>query len=178
MNNEAVKTENKKKLKLNALDIFIILAVVLCIAGVGIRYYVSYGGEIPGQSTVYETYLVNFSVSNIRETSADYFVPGDTFYITQTGDKLGVLTDTVSTTPSEIPIEMANGEYSLAYAVDNEELGRGRIDVTGTLLVEGKMTEDGFLVGGNTYIAPNKSLSVQSTNIYVNIIVKDITKAS
>lgn len=171
-------TENTTKVrkKLNALDIFIILAVIMCITAVGIRIYMGDKGDIPGKASVeIEDYIVSFLVLNIRETSADSFVDGDTFIVPPNGEVFGKLINTPSFTPAEMYIENDEGQYILTYST--QEGDDARIDVRGTFLVSGSMTEEGFLLNGKTYIAPNKTITIQG-KINVNITVTDITKAT
>lgn len=133
-------------------------------------------GDIPGKASIeIEDYLVSFLILDIRETSADCFNSGDVFVVTG-GDALGTLVDTPSFTPAEIYIENDEGKQILTYST--AEGDDARIDVRGTFLVSGSMTEEGFLLNGKTYLAPNKGVGIQNEKISVAITITDITKAS
>ena len=168
--------KNNSKRKLNALDIFIILIVILIAAGVFLRIYVVKNGALPGQTAKLEKYAVSFLMKNIRGSSADCFIEGEELYLDTTGALFGTLTDNIAITPAETFIENAYGEYILTYSVEDGD--DGRIDVRTVALVDGYMSDEGFLLGGTTYIAPNKQMILKSKNIVVNVTITDITKVS
>jgi hypothetical protein len=171
------KARKRTGRRVNAVDVCIIIIAALAIAGAGLRLYTVKYGSLPGGAPKLENYAVSFLVSDIRETSADCFKPGTMFYVEQSSDVFGSLMDNVAVTPAELYIENERGEYILSYAVDDEDTGDdGRVDVRGTVLASGIMTDTGFLLDGNTYIAPNKTISIQSTEIVVNVLVTDISK--
>ena len=162
---------------MNALDVFIILVAVACVVGVGARIYMGDKGDILGkESSESGDYLVSFLILDIRESSADSFIPGSVFYNHPIGDVFGSLVDTPTFTPAEIEIQDEEGNIILTYSTESGD--DARIDVRGTFAVSGTMTDEGFLMNGKTYIAPNKMVAVQSENIFVNMIITDITKAS
>ena len=162
---------------MNALDVFIILIAIACAVGVGARIYLGDRGDVLGRETSESgEYLVSFLVLDIRESSADCFVSGDVFYSQPSGDLFGTLIDTPTFTPAELFIEDEEGNYILTYSTESGD--DARIDVRGTFTVSGTMTDEGFLVGGKTYVAANKMVAVQSEKIFVNMTITDITKAS
>ncbi|MBQ4606486.1 MAG: hypothetical protein IJB15_07250, partial [Clostridia bacterium] len=60
-----------KKKRLGALDICILTAVILCVAGVALRMAFQ-EDSVLAQNTVLDTYTVSFDIYDIRETSARY----------------------------------------------------------------------------------------------------------
>lgn len=170
------KNLTREKRKLNAVDYFILIAVVLCIAGAVLRVVVDRSGGSLSSPVVLEDYVVSFKIENIRNTSTEYLTAGEEFYIDTTKQFFGTLTDNVSVTPALLYIEDANGNYIQTYAPENGDATR--VDVRGTMNVSGYMSEGGFLLGGSTPLAANKSFALRTTNLYVTITITDIAKAS
>lgn len=166
----------KTKKKLNAIDWFLIIALVLCLAGAALR--IALGSESGSFSTpvVMEDYIVSFKIQNIRNSSVEYLSEAQQFYISSTDQYFGQIEGNVSVTPARFQVTDAEGNYVEAYAPENGDATR--VDVVGTMRVSGYMSEHGFLLGGTTALAANKSLSLQSSFIYVTITVTDIAKAS
>ncbi len=166
----------KTKKKLNAIDYFILVAVVLCIAGAALRTFIGSEGNSLGGTITMEEYVVSFKVENIRNSSTEYFAPGEKFYLDTTGQYLGEISDAVSVTPALFVFEDVNGKYTQAYAPENGDATR--IDMTGTLRVTGYMSENGFLLDGTTALSPNKHIVMRSSFIRVEITITDIAKVS
>ena len=55
----------KQKKKLNAIDWFLILAVLLCLAGAAFRLMVGSDGGALSTAVTMEDYVVSFKISNI-----------------------------------------------------------------------------------------------------------------
>lgn len=166
----------KKTKKLNAVDIFIIVAIVCCLAGGALRVIVgSDGGSIAAPVTM-EDYIVSFKISNIRNSSTEYLGTDEEFYIDSTKQYFGKITDSVSVTPAMFYVEDTEGNYVRTYAPENGDATR--VDVSGTLLVSGYMSDNGFLLGGTTAVAIGKTFALRSGYIYVTITVTDLVKAS
>jgi len=166
----------KKKKKLNAIDYFIIAAVVLCLAGAALRMALGSDGLSLNSPVVMEDYVVSFKVENIRNSSAAYLQPEQQFYIDATGQYFGKISDSISVTPARFTIEDAEGNPIEVFAPENGDATR--VDVTGTMTVSGYMSENGFLLDGTTALAVNKTLAIRSSYLYVTITVTDIVKAS
>lgn len=165
---------NKKKL--NAIDWFLIIAVVLCLAGSAFRMIVgSEGGTLTAPVTM-EDYVVSFKIGNIRNSSTEYLQPETKFYMDSTDQYFGQIQGNVSVTPAQFYLEDAEGNYVEAYAPENGDATR--VDVTGTMQVSGYMGEGGFLLDGTTSLAINKTFALRSSHIYVTITITDIVKAS
>ncbi len=162
------------KLKLNAVDYFIIIAVVLCLVGAGIRVFLGQNGH--ASQAVSEEYVISFTVSDIRNTSTEYLGQGEAFYLKSTQQYFGEIADTVSVTPALYYVENTEGEYVKAYAPENGDATR--VDVAGTMRVSGYMSDHGFLLGGTTPLAANKKVELISKYLSVSIEITDIEKAS
>ncbi len=171
-----MQKNNTGRRRLNAVDYFIIIAAVLCIAGAVLRIFVGNAGGSLSSPIVAEDYVVSFKITDIRNTSAEYLGEGEEFYIESTMQYMGKITGSVSVTPALFYIENANGSYVQTYAPENGDATR--VDVRGTMLVSGYMGESGFLLGGTTPLAANKEFTIRSKNLSVKITVTDIAKAS
>ena len=168
-------TPTNTKKKLNAMDWFIIIAVLLCIAGAALRAFIGTDNALNGTVTM-EKHVVFFKVENIRNSSTEYLAPGAAFYIDVTGQYLGEISGNVTVTPAVYMFEDANGKYVQAYAPENGDATR--VDATGTLIVDGYMSDNGFLLNGTTSLAPGKEITIRSNFIQVKITVTEIVKAS
>ncbi len=165
-----------KKLKCNALDYCIIIALVLCLVGAGVRIVLGQNGGNLSSQVAMEEYVLSFKIVNIRNTSSEYLTKGELFYLKSTQQYFGEIADAVSVTPALFYVENVDGQYVPAYAPENGDATR--IDVSGTMRVSGYMGSHGFLLGGTTSLAPNKSVQLISKNLSVTIEITDIEKAS
>lgn len=173
--NENTNVKKQKK-KLNAIDWFLILAVLLILAGAAFRLAVGSDGSALSGAVGMEDYVVSFKISNIRNSSSEYLQEGDVFYVEETEQVFGTILGNVSITPARFFLEDASGNFVEAYAPENGDATR--VDVTGTMQVSGYMAEGGFLLGGTTSLAINKTVLLRSSYLSVVITITDIVKAS
>jgi len=164
-NKENIK---RSKVKIAAVDVLIVLLLILCLAGVCVRIAVGENGLFSGEEK--GSYIVSYVIEGEKDEYSSYFSEGCEFYL-ENGDRFGALSGNATFTPAKIIGENSRGEAVISYADD------GTVDITGTFLVRGTMTESGFLLNSNTYIAPNMTVTVRSSDITSNITVTDITKA-
>lgn len=163
------RTTSKKKgtgAGLNLIDFVVILLVVICLFGAVVRV-----GQVDwfAKSSDLAEHEIYFSVTNIAYTSEDALVIGDTVTLVNEQAVLGTLKSIDSVLPSALYVKDAEGNVlSVNYPEAN------RIDVTGTILSHGKMTENGYLLGGTTYIAPGKTYLVQSEHMDFTLNILDI----
>ncbi len=169
-------TSAKRKIKCNAVDYFIIIAIVLCIAGVGLRIAIGNAGGSLSSPVEMEDYILSFHIADIRNTSTEYLDAGEQFYIKSTEQYFGEIADSITVTPALFYVENSEGHYVQTYAPENGDATR--VDVTGTMRVSGYMGEHGFLLGGNTNLAANKEVTLRNKNLEVKIVVTGIEKAS
>lgn len=167
--------EKTKKMRLGALDVFIIAAVLVCAVSVGLRMIMVNNSDLD-KNVQLENYIVSFKVSGIRDHSAQkYLQEGTNFYLDENDVFFGTLRGIPTTNDAEKYYEMPNGEI---VRVKNNETGDfHRVDVECVLDVTGKMDADGrFLLGGNKYIGVNKELLIYSKYLSITAVVTDITK--
>lgn len=159
--------ENNKKIKkFNALDWVILIVLILCVASFVFRYQRK--AEISGAS-IEGKYAVSFFVENVRYTSADAFVKGDRVYVSTDDTCIGVFERLDSNNPAAYYAEDPAAGIVKVYYPEGT-----RVDLTGTIISEGVMNDDGYFVGGSYYLAPGKSVSIYTGHIFVQITITDI----
>lgn len=166
----------EKKMRISALDVFIIAAVITCIVGLGLRMF-SKSDAVVNNNAVMENYVVSFSVSNIRGSSVNYFNKGDVFFLRENTVRLGELMER-SVLPAQRYYSDINGKtvYVMNESTDDRTK---RMDVTASLLVSGIMDEQGrFLLNGTQYLGVNKEMEIKSKYIAVNVKITSIAKAA
>ncbi len=167
--------DEKSRKRISALDVFVIVALVLCVVGAGLRVYMK--RFVDNDKPQPENYVISFEIKNVRTTSSEYFTDGEIFYMIDGGDVFGEITGNVSITPAEMYVTDSEGNYILTYYPDNGD--SSRIDVSGTMTVSGYCDDNGvFLLGGDTILTPNRQFDVRSKNITVSLTVTAISKAA
>ena len=168
------KTENKQqknaaRVHFNLVDLVLIIAVLACLVGVYLRYS---AGDDFGVNHELEQYVLSFEINNIRYTSADAFAEGDALYLDGKDTVLGKIMSIDSTSPSEVIYTDDKGDYKTVYYPEDT-----RIDLTGRMLSDGVMSDRGYLLGGNTYLAPGQTYYVETPQINVSVTITDIEPA-
>lgn len=163
---KTAKTEKRRRFA--AIDALIIILLMLCVAGIAVRTVTGSVGLFSGSGS--GSYLVSYSVSGLRGDYSEYFTEGKEFFL-ENGDSFGVLSKDAVFTPARLYGENSDGVYVASYATD------GRVDVKGTAVCRGKMTDNGFMLGGKVYAAANSQFTISSGDIKVTITVTDIAKA-
>ncbi len=165
------RRENKTKLeyttgkRINAADIMIVLLVIVFIVGMVLRFGLMDKIE---QSATEKTASVSFVIEGVSSGSAEYLAVGDKIYIKDSDTELGTVSGVNSPEPCAVYYHADDGSILSYSSVD------GKVNISGTITVFGSMTEQGFMLGGTKYIAPNMSLWVQSTKLSVNMLVTNI----
>ncbi len=159
-----IKQENNR---FNLMDVMIILLVLLCVAGVVIRA----GGFTMHKSRPLDAYEIRFAVSNIAATSEAALVTGDTFTLVDHDMELGTFTGIESVKPAVVYMNSEQGRVVPAEYPENT-----RIDVIGTVAVDGISEGGGFLLGGTLQLTPGVSYRVQSEHMDFVIEILDIEK--
>lgn len=155
----------KLKNKFNIVDFFIIAVVIACICGVVLRFNLI---EKLNVGAAKDTVEISFYIHNISDYSTQALVVGDDAYNGSVYmGKLG----TIEIGKAEYYIENSEGVLELTY--DDT-----RYDVRGTIIGSGTMTEDGFMLNNNTYIAPGKEMLISTKNITVNVLITNLAVTS
>ena len=168
MDQKSTMKAKKKKFSLSGIDIMIILLIILCVVGLVIR-----NGLIDSilKRTDLSSAEIGFSVSSVTQEVADSVKTGDT--VTMLNDskrskdsKLGQI-KSVSKTSALTLVEKGDGTPE---RVTDERLR----DMTGTITVSGKMTDSGYMLNGDTYIAAGSKFSVTSGNAVFEILITSV----
>jgi len=167
MNEKKVKKDASRRFKFNAVDIVIILLVALLGIGIFLRYDME-NRIFEGEG---EVYTVEFVCEKVRYTTADYINVGDVLYFTGSTGVVGTVQGTLVSRPSSEEV-VVDGKIITAYYPQDT-----LIDITGTISVSGTMTENGFLVSGNTYIAPNSLIEVSGKYADFELKILSLKKA-
>lgn len=168
--NENIQSKPRKirKFKPNIIDFLIVVVIIGAIVGIVLRT------GIVEQVTInsnLEKARVSFRIADISEDAGNYFGIGDVFYSETHRATLGAL-ETYSIMPAEVYVVNDRGELIKTNSIS------GTIDVRGVITCEGFFTEDGFLLGGSSYIAPNSEITVKTTNLNATLTVTDIEKVT
>ena len=165
MNNKDI---SQKKKRIAAVDVLIILLLVICVAGIGLRIAVGENGLFYADTK--GEYIVSYVIYGESDEYSGLFADGVEFFF-ESGERLGSLMGTPSLTPTKIVTKTSSGNYTVSYAND------GTVDFKGTVRVRGTMTDSGLLVNSSTYIAPNMTVSVASSDISADMHITDIKAA-
>lgn len=156
----------KSRLRLNIIDFLLIIAVLGALIGIAVRAGVV--ERVTNQANL-ETAKVSFLIQDIQESSADYFGIGDEFRSLTHNCVFGKL-ESRQFMPAEAFIADSRGTLIKTHSANN------RIDVRGVISCSGTFTDEGFLLAGTSFIAPNSGIRIQSPSIDVYITVIDIAK--
>lgn len=161
-------TEKKTVGRINSADVMVLLLCIVCIIGLVLRFGVLNTIETNATS---EAASVTVLIEGIAGTSKDYILLGDEIYLSESGARLGTVSSILSVSPSSYY------EYRDDGSINQMQSVNGRIDVRVVISVQGCMTEAGFLLDGTTYIAPNMTLSLNSSTLSAVALITDVQTA-
>ncbi len=167
--------ETKKRL--GALDVFIIIAVIVCAACLVLRIYGGSEAVNSLESPDMKTYTLVLSVKNIRETSVKYFDMGEKFFLEKEKSRLplGEMLS-IQASGAQSYYTDSDGRILLVTNVGGTEQS-SRSDVTLTFEVEGIRNAKGeFLLLGSDYLAVNKLMKIASKYVEVTGTILSITE--
>ncbi len=164
----------KKGGRISALDVFIAVLVLMCIAGVIVRVYVGSEGVLPVLDPEISEYAVSFEIKQVKASVSGYLSAGESLW-TSDGTLFGTVGDNVTVTPAQIFVEDSDGKYISVYS--SADMGdNSLIDIKGSFSVQGHTADYGFLVNGKTYIAPNYEIELHTEKATVTVTVTGISK--
>ena len=161
--------EKTGKISFGVMDVFIIVLILACIAGVVGRYMLTDKNGILAKTPERSAAAVHVLVTSIENTSADYFSDGVEFSVGGIGET-GKLMDT-TIRPAENYAEDEEGELYIAY--DDEE--NGKKDVRCTLIVSGWYQDGVYLLGGREPMLPGATVELSAEDIRVTALILDVT---
>lgn len=173
------KTAEKKK-RFGVLDFFIILVLVLCIVGIGLRFIFKLNQPQDETFITVETeeYYVSYIARNVRNTVTDYLTEDTEFRFASTNDVFGYPVANPGVEPAEKRYTGTDGtQYVVSNISDDDRMARN--DIRGKFKVKGKLNADGVLQvdGSSSIIGLNKEYTVRSDFLLFKFVAVDITRA-
>lgn len=158
--------ENKKRIKIGALDVAIIAVLIICVVCFVLRYQTK--NEI-ADNAVSGKYEIAFSVSNVRSTTSDAFVSGDSVFVATDDHCIGTIDKLTSSNPAAYYVDDLKGGMLKVYYPEGT-----RVDLTGIILSNGVMNDDGYFVDGSYFLAPGKKITIYTAHVFVEITITSI----
>lgn len=164
---------NVKKGKFNAIDFFVILVALACL------FTIVYRAVVVDENAVnarLDEYIIHFKIDSIRSSALDYLKSGDTLRIKSSNKVLGKL-EGIDQHLAAVGAYNENGGKVFYPMLENLSIYNDtRYTVSGYITVRGEMTENGFLLNGDTYTASNMVYEIISEHIETTIRIIDITE--
>ncbi|MBR7142295.1 MAG: DUF4330 family protein [Clostridia bacterium] len=155
---------NKKSIRLNALDIAIIVAICAAIFAVGFKFLIAKPAAANDRAQItYELY-----VAEIRESSLPFFVQGDAVYDDESGNFIGTLSSFESR-PAKTLMQRQDGTVS-------EHTVQGKVDLVLTITAEAVTRTEGFYAQGIRHVAPGAVIQVHTPKVTVVGTVRNLTE--
>ena len=173
------------RLRFNAIDAFIIVLVVICIAVAVLRFTII---DDVWAGAAGDKYYLTFKVESLSYSQLESIVAlidsdntesGENWVYFQDGKtKIGNLTSIEGQNRETLKFENSDGTITVAPYDEKEPDENVTWTLTGKILCLGKYNENnGFLLNGNQYIAPNSELLVKTAFCEFNMTVIDIEKS-
>ncbi len=159
--------ESYSKRRISAIDVLIILLLCCAAFAVGFKVFAGNAGLFAGAE---EDYYISYVIEAADSQVGKLITSGSNFYF-ENEKNFGYAVGDVITTPARVYNENANGEYILSYS------SGAQVDITGTFQVRGKMTEKGFVCGGE-YLSPGMSVNIYGNGASPKILITDIAKVA
>ena len=162
-----MKRSDSGKVRFNIIDFLIIVIAIGCIAGVIMRYDIIDKIVVDRER---DEVSVSFMITGISPQISDQIKDGDEFYVVGASTRLGVLAD--HTVGNAEKVEANENGFPVRSYDDTSR------DVRGTFTSYGVKNEDGFFLGGTLFIAPGKTLTIESRNVRVSVIITEISQGT
>jgi len=162
------KDIKEKKAGFNIIDLIIIFFVILAAVGIVWRYNLTDNIYLNATGDTFEIEFV--TAADIQEASQDYLKPGVKFYINIESTEIGTIKEIL-----EIRNPAVGYEGDVHGNVGKSDLP-GRIDVRGIMISRGRTTKEGFMINGNSFVAPGKEYLIHTGELEVNIRVISVKK--
>ena len=146
---------SKNRIRLNALDIAIIVAVCAVAFAVGFKFLIAKPAAASDRAKIsYELY-----VAEIRQSSVPFFVQGDAVYDDESGNFIGTVTS-VETRPAKTLISRDDGTIT-------EHTLQDKVDLVLTVEAEAVVRTEGYYAQGVRHVAPGAVIQVHTPKITV-----------
>ena len=169
-----------RKLRINAIDILIIVLIFACITAMILRFTVL---DNLWQSNEQKEYVLTFKVDSLTSAQLDAIilaseeadVDGNWVYLDDGKTKLGEIVKLGEQNKETLRFVNENGETVTAEYSESENEEDITWTVTGTINCSGVYTDNkGFLLNGKQYIASNSTFSVFTKYCDFELTVIDI----
>ncbi len=160
--------ESYSKKRFAAIDAFVILLLCCAVFGVGFKVFAGNAGLFVSAE---EEYSISYIIEAADSEMGKLITSGSKFYFEKDDELFGTVTGNVITTPARVYNENSKGEYVLGYSTGEQ------VDISGNFSVRGKMTENGFLCGGD-YIAPGMEIHLRGNGASIKVLITDISKVT
>ena len=176
------KENTVKKVRFSIIDVFIVAILLVCVIGIGLRFAFSRNNN---ENEVFahvesEKYYVSYIARNQRNAVPDYMSEGTEFRFGDTNEVFGESHGKIQVDPAMKRYNNSKGEQVIVYNTSEDDRS-DRVDLHGSIIVTGKMSEDGALMvddsNGKT-IALNQAFNLRSDLLTVTLVVTDISKVS
>ncbi|MBR3423582.1 MAG: hypothetical protein IKG80_03730 [Clostridia bacterium] len=175
--------ENKNpsvKKRFGVLDFFIILVLVLCVLGIGMRFVFKLNQPQDESFVAVDTeeYYVSYISRNVRNTVPEYLTEDTLFRFASSNDEFGYPFRTPTVQPAEKRYVGSDGtQYKVPNLPNDDRTVRN--DIFGIFKVKGKLNADGLLMvdGSTNIISLNKEYTLRSDILVLKFTVVGITKA-
>lgn len=154
-----------KKIRFNAIDFLILLAIVAAV------FTVAYRSSLKDSLVAIrsnETIEYTLKINNVQRESFD-MIDLEMPIFNQTDDKnLGIIVEK-DAKPSETYVVLDSGEIVKTTTPD-------RVDIYLTVEAKGRVSDDGCMIGGNYFIAAGKYISAYTSKVSFGFEVLDAHK--
>lgn len=164
----------KNRPRFNAVDAMIIILVIAAIVGVYFRYTII---DFLTRDRNIESYVVSYSIEDIRYTTPNYISVGDKVYFESDGELMGELISESEKNKEPLNITLASKNFtdSKGNIVEVFYPEETRVNAKGRMLCLGSYSETGgFSLEGNRYIAAGQYVDVYTDNVTVTLKITAI----
>lgn len=158
----------KSRKKINVLDALLAVAVIALIAGLIIIFLYNDYGPLGKNKTHIEKYVVTFITLGSEDDNEQYFANDALYRLEPENAYFG----TVCKEPYSEPV------YEYEYTDDGVvKIETSKKSVVSSCLVNGCYKSEGFMLNGNTYIAPGMFIPISSDEFSSTVQIISIKKA-
>ena len=154
---------NIKKIKFNALDLFILLVLIAAVVSVVLRSGLKDDIVLSRNN---DTVVYSIKIKNVQKESFDLISLDDKIFATADDKFMGTVVEKASR-PAETYIALDSGEIMKTYIPE-------RIDIFLTLEAKGKITDEGTMIDGNYFIASGSYISAYTNLLSFNFEVTNV----
>lgn len=161
------------KISVAALDIFFAVLVVVAVLGVAARYLLTEENGILVKTPEYSEAALSVLITDIEGTSAEHFVEGGKFTLTDGEYQCVAISDFI-VTPAEYYEENEDGELILSY--QDEE--NGNIDCRGAVKVNGFYRDGVYYIDGEMIVTAGMTVTLTNGKVSVAALITDLSPIS